>query len=75
MEKIINGIDMTNPLVKGVNLIKPVKFKEPQPGEENLIFRVANYNEVTNRVIIELQSDKFNFPPRQLVSLEDVTNC
>ena len=75
MKTIINGIDLTNPVINGVDLTKPVKFKEPQPGEEIFVFRVVNYNEVTKRVIIELINDKLPIPPRELVSIEDVTNC
>ena len=60
-----------------LDLLKPVKFKNPAPGEEGLIFWVTNYNEVTNRCYIEVQ----NLPnwgeslkPQQLVSVDDLIN-
>ncbi len=56
------------------DLSKPVKLKHPQPGEENIIYRVANYNEVTNRVYIFPVNMDFAIPPQELVSVFDVEN-
>jgi hypothetical protein len=60
-----------------LDLLKPVKFKNPTPDEEGLVFLVTNYNEVTNRCYIEVQ----NLPnwgeslkPQQLVSADDLIN-
>lgn len=60
-----------------LDLSKPVKFKNPTPDEEGLVFLVTNYNEVTNRCYIEVQ----NLPgwgdtlkPQSLVSADDLIN-
>jgi len=60
-----------------IDLSKPVKYKNPQPGEENLIFKVSNFNEVSNRCYI----DALNLPgfeggirPSFLVSADDIVN-
>jgi len=59
-----------------VDISKPVKFKDPQPGEENLIFTITNYNEITNRCYIQvLNLDGFDkVLPTELVSLDDIVN-
>jgi len=54
---------------------KSVKFKNPQPGEEDLIFNITNYNEVTNRCYIQpinLQGWNEGIFPSELVSLEEL---
>jgi hypothetical protein len=56
-----------------INLTKQVKLRNPESGEENFIYTVVNYNEVTNRVYIELVCD-LSFKPQELVSIEDVEN-
>jgi hypothetical protein len=63
--------------MKTIDLSKHVKLKNPQPGEENLIFNVSNFNEVTNRCYI----DAINLPgfagsitPSELVSVDDIEN-
>jgi len=60
-----------------LDLSKPVKFKNPSPEEEGLIYLITNYNEVTNRCYIEVQ----NLPgwgdalkPQSLVSADDLIN-
>ena len=59
-----------------IDFSKPVKFKNPQPGEESLIFAVTNVNEITNRCYIQvLNLEGFNqIPPSELVSIEDIEN-
>lgn len=59
-----------------IDLSKPVKFKNPQPGEEDLIFNVTNYNEVTKRCYIQVLNLKGfdKIPPTELVSVEDIEN-
>ena len=65
--------------MKSLDLTKTVKLKNPQTGEENLIFRVANFNEVTNRCYIELVSSlpglNMNIPPQELVSITEIENA
>ena len=65
--------------MKSLDLTKTVKLKNPQSGEENLIFRVANFNEVTNRCYIELVSLlpglNRSFPPQELVSITEIENA
>lgn len=61
--------------MKTIDLNKPVKFKNPQPGEEKIIFSVTNYNEVTSRCYIQpLNMDGFNLIPEELVSIEELIN-
>ena len=57
-----------------IDFSKPVKLKNPQEGEENLLFKVVNYNDVTDRVIIEIIDDTYPFRPQELVSIEDIKN-
>ena len=61
-----------------LDIARPVRFKNPQPGEEDLIFRVTNYNEVTNRCYIEPISLtlKISMPvlPQELVSVSEIEN-
>jgi hypothetical protein len=56
-----------------IDLTKQVKFSNPQKGEENMIFNVVNYNEVTERCYIELVC---NLPikPQELVSINEIQN-
>lgn len=64
-------------IMETIDLSRPVKFKNPQAGEEDFIFSILNYNEVTNRCIIQAQ----NLPnwgdallPTELVSVDDIVN-
>lgn len=57
-----------------LDLKKPVKFKNPQPGEEDMEFKVTNYNEVTNRVYIEPVKWNDYLKPQELVSVDDIEN-
>ena len=57
---------------------KPVKFKNPLPNEEGLIFTVTNFNEVTQRCYIRLSNTLSginpNIAPEELVSVDDLVN-
>ena len=57
-----------------IDFSKLVKFKNPQNVKEILLFKVVNYNEGTNRVIIEIIDDTYPFRPQELVSIEDIKN-
>lgn len=58
-----------------LDLSKPVKFINPQNEEEaKIIFRVANYNEVTKRVYIQPLNLDLAIPGQELVSVENVEN-
>ncbi len=65
--------------MKPLDLSKTVKLKNPQSGEENLIFRVANFNEVTNRCYIEPVSSlpglNLTLPSQELVSITEIENA
>lgn len=65
--------------MESLDLSKPVKLKSPQSGEEKLIFRVTNFNEVTNRCYIELVSPlpelSMTLPPQELVSITEIENA
>ena len=57
---------------------KPVKFKNPLPNEEGMIFTITNYNEVTHRCYIQLSNSlpgiNPNLAPQELVSVDDLVN-
>jgi len=63
--------------MKLLDLEKSVKYKEPSTDEKDLIFRVTNYNEVTNRCYIEALNlpnwDK-GIKPQFLVLADDLVN-
>ena len=65
--------------MESLDLSKPVKLKNPQSGEENLIFRVADFNEITNRCYIEpvasLPGLNMTLPPQELVSITEIENA
>lgn len=60
-----------------IDISQPVRYKNPQKGEEDLVFAVVNFNEMTNRCIIQVQNlpnwDK-SFLPTELVSVNDIVN-
>lgn len=63
--------------MKNIDLQKPVKLVNPQQGEEKLIYKVVNFNEVTNSCYIEplnLKKWNKNLLPQELVSLGDIEN-
>lgn len=54
-----------------------MKIKNPQKGEERLVYKIVNFNDVTNRYVVEVQ----NLPnwnksilPTEVVSVDDVVN-
>ena len=65
--------------MKPLDLSKPVKLKNPQSGEENQIYRVANFNEVTNRCYIELVTPlpgiNLGIAPQELVTIDEIENA
>ena len=67
----INGITM-------IDILKPVKLVNPQPGEEKLVFQIVNFNEATERCYIKLinQLPGINpdLAPQELVSIKELTN-
>jgi hypothetical protein len=61
--------------MKNINLQKPVKLVYPQPGEEELIYKIVNFNEVTNKCYIEpinLKNWEKSILPQELVSIDDI---
>lgn len=64
-------------IMKNLDLTKLVKLKNPFAGEEGIIFKVTNYNEVTNRCVIQALNlsgwDK-TILPTELVSADDIEN-
>lgn len=56
---------------------KPVRLKYPQPGEEDLVYKITSYNEETNRCYIQIQNlnngDK-PILPIEPVALDDIEN-
>lgn len=61
-----------------IDINNPVKLVNPLPGEEYLIFKITNFNEVTERCYIELINDlpgiNKELAPQELVSLNDLVN-
>lgn len=55
-----------------LNLKQPVKFINPQSGEENIIYTITNYNEVTERCYIE--PINLDLKSQELVSINDLVN-
>lgn len=61
-----------------LELSKLVRFKNPLPGEEDLIFNITNYNDVTKRCYIQLINPLNGISPiispQELVSIDDLVN-
>ena len=58
-----------------IDLSKPVKIIRPlNDAEAKLIFKVVNYNEVTNRVYIQPLNINLTYPGQELVSIDDIEN-
>lgn len=60
-----------------LDITKPVRFINPQPGEEELIYRVVNHNELTLKCYIEpinLKNWDKALLPQELVSTDDIEN-
>ena len=64
--------------MKTLDLLRPVILKNPQPGEENLVYKVTNMNEVTNRCYIELVTPlpglNMAIAPQELVLITEIEN-
>lgn len=60
----------------GIDLLKPVRYKNPQACEEGLVFMIVNYNEVTNRCYIQCQTmfEEWTIKPEWLADLDDLEN-
>lgn len=60
-----------------IDITKPVKLSKPEPGEENLVFTITNYNEETERCYIKpvkLDNWTEGLEPEELVSIHDLVN-
>ena len=57
-----------------LDITKPVKLRNPQPGEEYMIYKVVNWNENTLRAIIEVVTSKMAIPPQETVSINELVN-
>lgn len=63
--------------MKKIDQSRPVRFKKPGKGEEDLVFQIDNYNEVTGRCYIsplKLKGWEGALMPSELVSLDDLEN-
>ena len=64
--------------MKMIDIFKPVKLVNPQPGEEKLVFQIVNFNEATERCYIKLinQLPGINpdLAPQELVSVKELIN-
>ena len=57
-----------------IDLTKNVKLSNPSKGEENLVYSIVNYNEGTERAIIECLNSGMSINPTELVSINDIIN-
>ena len=57
-----------------VDITRNVKLREPLDGEEDIIYKVVNYNDVTERCYIEPINMNLRIPPQELVSINDLVN-
>jgi hypothetical protein len=57
-----------------IDITKPVKLVNPETGEEDLIFIVTNYNDLTRRAMITPINLNMTFPGIELVSIDDIIN-
>jgi len=64
--------------MKSIDLKKLVRIRNPQRGEESLVFKVVNFNELTDRCYIELITPlsglSMRIPPQELISVNDIVN-
>lgn len=64
--------------MKNLDLLKPVRLKNPFVGEEDLIYQITNLNEETERCYIRLISKlpglSSELAPEELVSVHDLEN-
>ena len=61
-------------LEPNIDITKPVKLRNPEVGEADTIFRIANYNDEMKRAYIEPLNSTLNFPGQELVSIFDLVN-
>jgi len=63
-------------IMNTIDYSKPVRIKNPFPGEEDLIFNITNYNDVTRRCYIKLMSSLPGInpiiSPQELVHIDDL---
>ena len=61
-----------------IDYSRPVRLKSPLLGEEDLIFNITNYNDVTKRCYIQLISPLPGInpiiSPQELVFVNDLVN-
>ena len=48
------------------------KLKNPDKGEENIVYEIVNVNDVTKRVMIKPININMNILPIELVSIDDL---
>lgn len=65
---------LTEDFITMIDIEKLVKLKYPGAGEEDVIYKVVNFNEVTNRCYISPINLDFTIPPQELVSVDDIVN-
>lgn len=66
--------DITNKHNAMIDITKHVKLVNPQDGEERIIFKVTDYNEVTQRCVIAPIDFDFAFIAGELVSINEIEN-
>lgn len=57
-----------------IDLNRPIKLKFPEVGEENVIYKVVNYNELTKRCYIEPINLNLPIPSQELISINEIEN-
>lgn len=57
-----------------LDLSRPVKLVNPELGEEDIVFEIKNYNELTKRVYISPINMGGPLKPQELVSIMDIVN-
>ena len=62
-----------------IDIFKPVKFVNPQPGEEKLVFQIVNFNKETERCYIKVINVcpwrlNSTIASQELVSVNDLVN-
>ena len=59
---------------KMTDINKPVKLKNPEQGEEHIVYKLVNYNNETERCYIEPVNLDMDIPPQEIVSINDIEN-
>lgn len=60
--------------MKNLDFTKLVKLSNPEQGEENIIYKVVNVNEETQRCYIQPVNLNLPIAPQELVSFDDIVN-